>query len=185
MDLGNVKKNIVDRKYKTLQDAADDVRLVWQNCMTYNADGSDFYNLAQILQKKWNDKYKKLLDDLRIKETPATATTPSAAGDTAAAAAAGATSAKATLDEKRTFAKALYKISKEDLGKILVEVEKQCPQALVRNSAEDEVEFNVDKIPGGVFHELQQFIKTCNTSSGKPKKKSSGGGGGSNKRQKN
>ena len=48
MDLSLVKKKINEGKYKSIHDAADDVRMIWKNCMTYNADGSDFYNLAQV-----------------------------------------------------------------------------------------------------------------------------------------
>lgn len=48
MDLGLVKKMLNDGTYKTIHDAADDIRLIWKNCMAYNADGSDFYNLAQV-----------------------------------------------------------------------------------------------------------------------------------------
>jgi hypothetical protein len=48
MDLGLVKKKLNDGTYKTIHDAADDIRLIWKNCMAYNADGSDFYNLAQV-----------------------------------------------------------------------------------------------------------------------------------------
>ena len=58
MDLGTIKKNIADRKYKTIFEAADDVRLVWTNCKTYNADGSDFYVLAKNLAKKWQAEGK-------------------------------------------------------------------------------------------------------------------------------
>lgn len=178
MDLGTIKKNIVDRKYKTLQEAAEDVRLVWMNCMTYNADGSDFFILAQNLNKKWQEKYKKLLDDLRVKEQTTTTTTTTSSSSSILDAAGNN---KLTLDEKRSFAKSLYKITKEDLGKILVEIEKKCPAALVKNSAEDEVELNVDKLTAPVFVELQQFVRSVQTS--KPKKKSSSGGG-SSKRQK-
>lgn len=48
MDLGLVKQKVNSGKYKSIHEAADDVRLIWKNCMTYNADGSDFYNLAQV-----------------------------------------------------------------------------------------------------------------------------------------
>ena len=48
MDLGLVKKKLNEGTYKTIHDAADDIRLIWKNCMAYNADGSDFYNLAQV-----------------------------------------------------------------------------------------------------------------------------------------
>lgn len=175
MDLGTIKKNIVDRKYKSLQDAHEDVKQVWANCMQYNADGSDFFILAQSLNKKWEDKFKKLLVDQRVKEVPQV---PPQVGSTTV-------STKLTTDEKRAFAKSLYKISKEDLGKVLVEIEKKYPSALLRNSAEDEIELNVDKLPQPLFGELQLYVKTSLASAGggKPKKKSSGGGG-SNKRQK-
>ena len=146
MDLGSVKKSIVDRKYKSLQEAAEDVTLVWKNCMTYNADGSDFFILAQTLNKKWQEKYKKLLDDLRVKDTSG----GSLGGGVGVDPTAGANS-KLTLDEKRAFAKSLYKISKDELGRVLVEIEKNYPAALTRNSAEDEIEFNVDKLPAGLF----------------------------------
>ena len=48
MDLGTVKRKINEGKYKSLHEAGDDVRQIWKNCMTYNADGSDFYNLAEV-----------------------------------------------------------------------------------------------------------------------------------------
>ena len=52
MDLGLVKQKINEGKYKTLHEAAEDVRLIWKNCKTYNADGSDFYNLAQVRERR-------------------------------------------------------------------------------------------------------------------------------------
>ena len=48
MDLSLVKRRVNEGKYESIHEAADDVRLIWKNCMTYNADGSDFYNLAQV-----------------------------------------------------------------------------------------------------------------------------------------
>ena len=52
MDLGTVKKKLKKKQYTTLYAVAEDVRLIWNNCMTYNADGSDFYKLAETLQKE-------------------------------------------------------------------------------------------------------------------------------------
>jgi hypothetical protein len=52
MDLGLVKRKINEGKYKTIHEAAEDVRLIWKNCKTYNADGSDFYNLAQVSERE-------------------------------------------------------------------------------------------------------------------------------------
>ena len=65
MDLGTIKKNIVDRKYKTLQEAHEDVKLVWSNCMTYNADGSDFWLLAKSYSRRFEDRYRKVRQECK------------------------------------------------------------------------------------------------------------------------
>eukprot|EP00567_Pseudictyota_dubia_P016764 CAMPEP_0197462860 /NCGR_PEP_ID=MMETSP1175-20131217/60214_1 /TAXON_ID=1003142 /ORGANISM="Triceratium dubium, Strain CCMP147" /LENGTH=212 /DNA_ID=CAMNT_0042998465 /DNA_START=43 /DNA_END=677 /DNA_ORIENTATION=+ len=158
MDLGQVKRKIETGKYGAIHDAAEDVRLIWKNCMQYNADGSDFFILAQNMSKKFEDKFAKLQKDL----------------DSKSAANGKGNSSEPTLEEKRTFAKLLYKISKEELGKVIVDLDAKCSTALTKNSAEDEVEINVDHISPTVFHELMNFVKSC---------ADSGGGGGGRKKK--
>lgn len=168
MDLGTIKNKIKDRKYKSIPHAAEDVRLVWTNCMTYNADGSDFFKLAKTLNKKWEERYAKLVSDLQLDANAAAQSMSGSSADMMA------TSSKISLDDKRAFAKSLYKITKEDLGKILVEIDTKCPAAIVKNSAEDECELNVDKITPALFQELKQFVSTCTGKSQQVKKKASG-----------
>jgi hypothetical protein len=165
IDLGTIKKKMVDLKYTSIPQVAEDVRTVWSNCMTYNADGSDFYLLAKNLSKKWDEKYAKLIADLQL--------------DTAAGAPLNgeiSPDAKISLDDKRAFAKSLYKITKEDLGKILVEVDTKCPQALTKNAGEDECELNVDKLSPSLFQELKQFVAACSSKSQAAKKKGGSSG---------
>ena len=52
MDLTTVSKKLAKGEYKTIAAAADDIRLIWKNCMAYNADGSDFYVLANDALKR-------------------------------------------------------------------------------------------------------------------------------------
>lgn len=185
MDLGTIKTRLKKNHYRTLYAVAEDVSLVWKNCMTYNADGSDFYKLAENLQNKWEDKYHRLLRDCQ----GATGTggpkppPPSSSG--------GSTSKEVTLLERKNFAKSLYNISKEDLGRILVEVEQKCPAAIVRNSSEDEVEFNIDKLTASLMNELVAFVQKCsapNAGAGKKKAQAAAlaaaGGGASNSNKK-
>jgi hypothetical protein len=148
MDLGTVKKKIADRKYTSLYQAAEDVRLVWSNCMTYNADDSDFFLLAKNLNKKWEEKFNKFASEQQIDST-ALSTGGATGGD------------KISLDDKRAFAKSLYKISKEDLGKVIVEIDTKCAAALTKNAGEDECELNVDKITPSLFAELKLFVANC------------------------
>ena len=159
MDLGTIKKNVTARKYTSIAEVAEDVRLVWTNCMTYNADGSDFFMLAKSLNKKWDEKFAKYLVDYQVES-----------GNGASTATAGE---KISLDDKRAFAKSLFKLSKEDLGKVIVEVDTKCPQALTKNAGEDECELNIDKIPPGLFGELRAFVASCSapSSAAPPKKK--------------
>jgi hypothetical protein len=39
MDLSTVMKRLTSNSYSSIDKAADDVRLIWKNCMAYNADG--------------------------------------------------------------------------------------------------------------------------------------------------
>lgn len=166
MDLGTIKGKIKAKKYKTLYDVGADVKLVWTNCMTYNADGSDFYKLADSLRKKWEDKYSKFLQDNGHAPDPTLGSKDGGGG------------AKTSIQERRTFAKSLYTISKEALGSILVEVEAKCPAALKRNASEDEVELNVDELSVELLKELTAFVESSkSTAAGNKKKKLSTGGG--------
>jgi Bromodomain extra-terminal - transcription regulation len=131
------------------------MRLIWRNCMTYNANGSDFYELANDLNSKFEDRYKKLLTDFMIEDKPSE----------------NAESTKTvSLEEKKVFAKLLFKLSKEDVGKIIVDVDTRCPSALTKNMTETEAELNVDKIPVGIFRELMEFANTASKTGTGPKK---------------
>eukprot|EP00545_Synedropsis_sp_CCMP1620_P008386 CAMPEP_0119013260 /NCGR_PEP_ID=MMETSP1176-20130426/8253_1 /TAXON_ID=265551 /ORGANISM="Synedropsis recta cf, Strain CCMP1620" /LENGTH=220 /DNA_ID=CAMNT_0006966341 /DNA_START=92 /DNA_END=754 /DNA_ORIENTATION=- len=152
MDLGKVKKKLQTKGgFSTLYEVAEDVRLVWSNCMAYNADGSDFYILAQNLAKKFDDRFSKLLADHALAAPSSTV--------------GGASSDVVSLEEKRSFAKSLYKLTKDELGKIVVTLDEKCPAALVKNATEDEVELNVDKISQEVFSEIVSYAKTCQENS--------------------
>ena len=63
MDLGTIKKKLEKGRYHDVSEASDDIRLVWKNCMTYNADGSDFYRLADSYRKRFEERYQKLIDE--------------------------------------------------------------------------------------------------------------------------
>ena len=76
-----------------------------------------------------------------------------------------------TIEEKRAFAKSLYKISKEELGKVITDLEAKCPKALIKNSAEDEVEINVDNISPVAFKEAVDYVSGCSGGAGGKKKK--------------
>lgn len=58
MDLGTVKKNLLNGEYKIFQDFLSDISLIWKNCRTYNLPGSDIVKMANHCDKK----FKQLMD---------------------------------------------------------------------------------------------------------------------------
>jgi hypothetical protein len=40
IDLGTIKRNINNNKYKTVEHVLEDIQLVWDNCKLYNQEGS-------------------------------------------------------------------------------------------------------------------------------------------------
>ena len=58
MDLGTVKKNLLNGEYKIFQDFMSDINLIWKNCRTYNQPGSEIVKMANHCDKK----IKQLID---------------------------------------------------------------------------------------------------------------------------
>ena len=66
MDLSTIRNNIYNKIYKEPYQALDDIQLIWDNCKTYNIEGSDIHNDALKMEKyadriikKIYKKYKK------------------------------------------------------------------------------------------------------------------------------
>ena len=58
MDLGTVKKNLLNGEYKIFQDFMSDINLIQKNCRTYNVPGSDIVKMANHCDQK----IKQLID---------------------------------------------------------------------------------------------------------------------------
>ena len=65
MDLGTVKRKLDRKQYFTATECADDIRLIWSNCMAYNADGSDFWLLAKSFARRFEDRYRKIRQECK------------------------------------------------------------------------------------------------------------------------
>ncbi|GMH57050.1 hypothetical protein TrST_g9719 [Triparma strigata] len=141
MDLTTVLKKLKSNQYSSCSSVESDVRLIWKNCMSYNADGSDFYLLASEFSKRFEEKISKLSKEpaVRSQVNPTNDTLP-------------------TAEQKQSFARNLFRIGKEELGRVVTVLDDKSPEALTKNVAEDEVEVNVDRILGRVFWELEEYV---------------------------
>ena len=60
MDMHTVDQNIKNSRYKSVDAFMADVKLMFNNCRTYNEEGSDIYNDANTLETVLTNKYKEL-----------------------------------------------------------------------------------------------------------------------------
>lgn len=166
MSLSDVKKKLQSNGYRTHSEAAEDVRLIWSNCMEYNQDGSDYYKLAKKFRSRFEDKYAKVITE----ETPATSEADRAP----------------SLEEKTKFAHNIYKIKSEELGEVVMKMDQICSHALEQKPDQDEIEINIDAIEPHCFHELDRMVKEFLPDSLKKskKKKSSSDDANTSKKQK-
>ncbi|KAG7209232.1 hypothetical protein KM043_015355 [Ampulex compressa] len=63
MDLGTVKTKMDSREYKTAQEFASDVRLIFTNCYKYNPPDHDVVAMARKLQDVFEMRYAKIPDE--------------------------------------------------------------------------------------------------------------------------
>lgn len=64
MDLGTVQQKLTTGQYPTVYDFANDMRLIWHNCKLYNQPGSDVVKMAEALQTVFEEKFKKVVDEV-------------------------------------------------------------------------------------------------------------------------
>ena len=60
MDLGTVKRKLERNEYENAAMCAYDIKLIWKNCQTYNAEGSEFWQLAKSYLRRFDDLYRKV-----------------------------------------------------------------------------------------------------------------------------
>ncbi|KRT80989.1 hypothetical protein AMK59_5833, partial [Oryctes borbonicus] len=63
MDLGTVKQKMDNREYRTAQEFAGDVRLIFTNCYKYNPSDHDVVAMARKLQDVFEMRFAKIPDE--------------------------------------------------------------------------------------------------------------------------
>lgn len=43
MDLSTINKKLREERYQSVEEVLDDIQLIWDNCKTYNIQGSVIY----------------------------------------------------------------------------------------------------------------------------------------------
>jgi len=68
MDLGNVMKKLKQLQYKSKKEFVDDLMLIWDNCLKYNADPSHYLRKYALAMKKKTLSIIPLIPDITIRD---------------------------------------------------------------------------------------------------------------------
>lgn len=135
IDLNTIKKNLTSGQYQQEEDAAEDVRLIFINAMTYNAPGSRVYANAKSLSEFWENcwaaVYRSATEDLN---RPPTTT------------------------EMTNWVEKCHRIPADELGKVMTMLDSLCPNSLIKKTDTSEVEVNVDLITGKAFRDICNYV---------------------------
>ena len=157
MDLGTVKKNLLNGEYKIFQDFMSDINLIWRNCRTYNLPGSDIVKMANHCDKKIKQLIDKQFKNYQNKG--------------------GSTKNKnenstLTLAEKTKLIESIREQPNEGLTQIVKIILKECPKG-IEDIDSEKLQIKVDLLDKKTYDSINQYLEKNNPSSNNEKSKSS------------
>ena len=180
MDLGTVKRKLERNQYATAHECAQDIRLIWKNCLTYNADGSDFWLLAKNFSRRFEDRYKKIRAEFNVGEDVGPGGDGSSAPDGSNWKSSNNTGdnpqnsytkygdGTIPLDSKAQLASNIFLLSGMELAHVITTIENRCPQALDQvsennnnnnNPMTHQLEINIDALDYKTFADLEKYTR--------------------------
>jgi len=152
MDLDTIDTKLHDGKYKDTTSFANDVRLVWENCMKYNMPDSSLHMTAEKMAKLFEKRFQKI----RAPSSAAGSTKKIKSED-------GASSSNHKFaiterSERIKLASLITKLSPEHLGALVEMISNQCPSALDEDQS-DEIEIEMANLDADTLNNLLLFCQ--------------------------
>ena len=156
MDLGTVKKNLLNGEYKIFQDFMSDINLIWKNCRTYNLPGSEIVKMANHCDKK----IKQLIDkQFKNSQNKGGGNKNKNENGTL------------TLAEKTKLIENIREQPNEGLTQIVKIILKECPKG-VEDIDDEKLQIKVDLLDKKTYDIIIQYLEKNNSSSNNDKPKS-------------
>ena len=156
MDLGTVKKNLLNGEYKIFQDIMSDIRLIWKNCRTYNLPGSEIVKMANHCDKKIKQLIDKQFKNYQNKGTNKNKNENNTL----------------TLAEKTKLIENIREQPNEGLTQIVKIILKECPKG-IEDIDSEKLQIKVDLLDKKTYDLINQFLEKNNSPANNEKSKSS------------
>ena len=154
MDLGTVKKNLLNGEYKIFQDFMSDINLIWKNCRTYNLPGSEIVKMANHCDKK----IKQLIDK-QFKNYQSKANNKKNENNNLSA------------TQKIKLIENVREVSNDVLTQIIKIILKDCPKG-IEDIDSEKLQIKVDLLDKKTYDIINQYLEKNNSSSNNDKPKS-------------
>ena len=145
MDLGTVKKNLLNGEYKIFQDIMSDISLIWKNCRTYNLPGSEIVKMANHCDKKIKQLIDKQFKNYQNKGTNKNKNENNTL----------------TLAEKTKLIENIREQPNEGLTQIVKIILKECPKG-IEDIDSEKLQIKVDLIDHKTYDMLLELIEKEN-----------------------
>ena len=159
MDLGTVKKNLLNGDYKIIQDFMSDINLIWKNCRTYNLPGSEIVKMANHCDKKFRQLVDKQFKNYKGKGD----STKNKNEDSGL-----------TLVQKTKLIESIREQTNEGLTQIVKIILKECPKG-IEDIDNEKLQIKIDLLDYRTYELINQYVEknsNGNNSSNNDKSKS-------------
>ena len=143
MDLGTCKNKLLNGEYKIFQEFIDDVNLIWENCRTYNLQGSQIVKKANALDKKIRQLIDKQFKNSKAKTESSKNKNQLSATD------------KAKLIDM------IRQQSNEGLTQIVKIILKNCPEG-IEDIDSDKLQIKIDFLTIKEFNLINEYVEKIN-----------------------
>ena len=147
MDLGTVKKNLLNGDYKTMQDFMSDINLIWENCRTYNIPGSDIVKMANHCDKRFRQLVDKQFKNYKSK-TESTKSKSNKSG--------------LTLQQKTKLIESIKEQPNEGLTQIVKIILKECPKG-IEDIDNEKLQIKIDLLDSRTYELINQYLEKNNS----------------------
>ncbi|XP_049852609.1 uncharacterized protein LOC126332765 isoform X3 [Schistocerca gregaria] len=151
MDLSTIQKKLQDGEYADIDEFAEDVDLIWDNCERYNGPNHSITAMGNVLRKVFEKHFsqlKKKLADESDGQVRSTLTKQSKKRE-----------GEFTLDEKRQLCAAINRLSPGHSEAVVEIIRKSAPHVFESKEGEEEIEISVELLGSDTLRELEEYMR--------------------------
>jgi len=166
MDLSSVEERLDNGEYASIDDFAEDLRLIWANAERYNGPQHQVTKMG----KQLGVLFEKRFQTIKKKEKDANEKTTRGTPSKQSSVVPGTLKVKTKMniqdmsyEEKRQLCLMINNLDGRHLGKVVQIIYRGMPEVFKVTSQDTEIEINVESLDPATLRELEKYAKSLQT----------------------